>query len=164
MNPSILPYPAVIILSLLLLSGCGPQNKALNLADWERVYVPVDPATLMNTGPSDPSEVGRVPANASDIEPVFVFEQASFNDGSGPAAVIYSAEEVIPPNTAYMEMRVWQAYEAVLADEKAAGIYVNYGSSQFSPYTVSRAEMEGSLEDLPRQEKLPFNVKMRFAQ
>lgn len=143
------------------MSGCGgPKDKSLLLKDWESVCVAIDPATLlaMNNAVQEKG-VGNV--KSSDVNLVFKHMDSEFKDESGPGVIVYSGVDSVPSGAMFVEMRVWQCYEAVLADDEASGIHVNPGAPGMNPYTVSAAELRGALEQLPRQPALPFNISVK---
>lgn len=152
---------ALILLSVSLIASCGvPKDKALLLKDWESVYVSVDPKTivLMDEVLKE-KRIGNVYSSESKI--VFTTMESVFNDGEGPGVVVYSDLYSVPSGAIFIEMRVWQCYEAVLEENAVKGIHVNPGVSNKNPYTVSKSEIKNALSRLPMQERLPLDISIK---
>lgn len=140
--------------------GCrGGGDNGLRLKDMDRVYVALDPATMASLNEALAAK-GYGNVRASDMKMVFTYADARFRDGRGPAVAVFTAPGKMAYQTIYTEMRVWQCYEAVLADAKAKGICVNPLSRHGESFTVSRAEMAEALPQLPRPERLPVRISV----
>lgn len=155
-------FSAMLAISLVVfISGCGGSgDKALLLKDWDKVYLPLDIQTLRSMDEAL-KEKGYGNVKTADMKIVFTYRPAKFNDALGPAVVVYSDVYSVPTGMIFTEMRVWQCYEAVLADPAAQGICVNPDAPGKNPYTVSKSEMSRALGKLPRQEKLPLDISIK---
>ncbi len=125
-----LPVAATLVLPL---AGCGsPRDKALLLKDWEEVCVPLDIRTFRSLDEAL-AEKGYGNVMASDLKLVFLYRESQFDGGTGPGIIVYSDESGVPASTAFTKMRVWQFYEAALADPSAGGIHVNPDAPDKNP-------------------------------
>lgn len=149
-----------LMVAVILVASCGgPKDKAMLLQEWEYVFLPLDPETMKSMGGVTPDTAGS--AKVSDVKFVYQYADSTFNDGKGPAIILYSSEIEVPPGSTFTKMRVWQAYEIIIQDEKAAGMHVNYNSSRKLPYTVSKPELKNALPKLPKPEKVKFNIMIK---
>ncbi|HPA78004.1 MAG TPA: hypothetical protein PLT67_07615 [Kiritimatiellia bacterium] len=144
-----------------LLAGCGgSKDKSMLLKDWDSVFVPLGIETLTSMDDAL-KEKGIGNVKSSDMKLVFTYMDSEFSDGIGPGAIVYSDIYAVPPRTMFMEMRVWQCYEAILNDPRAKGIHVNPDAPNKKPYTVSATEMRGALDKLPRQPRMPMDISIK---
>ena len=131
----------LVALTAVLLWGCGGDtNPAMSLQFFDRVFVLVDPSTVMPPA----GDVGRV--RAADLDLVFVHSEADFAEiGPAPAIVIYSNVRYIPAGSMYMPIRVRTMYERALDDVEAAGILVNPNVPGIESYTMSDANIDAAI-------------------
>lgn len=145
-----------VFLSLSLMA-CD-TNKAMNLKNWDKVYVLIEPSSL-DLGIT-PDQAGT--SKVEDIKMKYVYAETNFGKVTGPALIVYSDLSSVPKGSVYMAMRVWQSYDAAIKDEKAIGIHVNYQSKQMTPYAVKQEDLEEAMANLNHEDPIKFNVSMMF--
>jgi hypothetical protein len=139
--------------SILWLScASDPVSEAIDeLAALSRVYVPMDPLTVMSlAGAVEEKGYGEV--KADDLELHFVYSESSF----GRALVAYSDEGAVPGNVTFQPMSVTQWLRSALADESASGVMLDPHTAL--PLTLAKAEVGRALEEIPAQPDVPLQL------
>ncbi|MBN2563996.1 MAG: hypothetical protein JXQ75_24030 [Phycisphaerae bacterium] len=138
--------------------GCGgTPNPALSLQFFDQVFVSIDPATFLSLNQALATK-GYGNVTAADMRVKGLHVEAEFSDGAAPALALYTDQRFVPAGSAFMTMRVRDAYQAALDDPDVAGIVVNLGADR--SYTISNPDLEAALPHLPEQESLPKDISV----
>jgi hypothetical protein len=150
----------VLVAFCLTCAGCGGgNNKAMSLQFFEKVYVSVDPLSLLSLDEAlKVKGIGNV--MSSDLKLRYVYWDSSFAEGTAPALVIYSDSSFLPSGITYMAMRVREFYEIAISDDKAAGIVVNPDVAGAQSYTMTRQEIAQAIPHIKARESLPRDISI----
>ena len=139
-------------------SACGQaSNPALSLQSFDRVFVGVDVATFFSLNQALATK-GYGNVTTADMKLQCIHVEAEFDGQSAPALALYTDERFIPPGSAFMAVRVRDAYQAALDDPDVAGIVVNPEAD--SSYPISKSDIEAALPSIPEQDPLPKDISV----